>query len=75
MERYRNLSGRSPVTAYEAFERAIAVLFRDGTLYLYDYAMTGQRDVERMKRLAVAGQGLATYISQVVRGRYGRRLR
>jgi hypothetical protein len=75
MKRYRDLSGRSGVTAYEDFDEAIAVLFQDGGLYLYDYEATGEDDVEEMKRLAEAGEGLATYISQVVGGRYARKLK
>jgi len=75
MKRYQDLSGRSGVTAYKAFDEAITVLFQDGALYLYDYAATGRRDVEEMKRLADAGRGLASYISQVVKERHARRLR
>jgi hypothetical protein len=75
MKRYRDLSGRSGVTAYEDFDEAIAVLFQDGGLYLYDYESTGEDEVEEMKRLADAGQGLATYISQNVGGRYARKLK
>jgi hypothetical protein len=51
------------------------VLFQDGGLYLYDYETPGEDEVEEMKELAEAGRGLATYISQVVGGRYARRLR
>jgi len=75
MKRYRNVSGRSGVTAYEDFDEAIAVLFQDGGLYLYDYETPGEDEVEEMKERADAGKGLATYISQVVGGRYARKLR
>ncbi|MHB9840679.1 hypothetical protein Q8F57_038335 [Paraburkholderia terrae] len=70
MKRYRDLSGQSGVVAYEVSDDAITVKFRDGDVYLYDYATTGRREVEEMKRLAVAGQGLSTYISRYVRERF-----
>ncbi|WP_353554184.1 hypothetical protein [Paraburkholderia terrae] len=70
MKRYRDLSGQSGVVAYEVSDDAITVKFRDGDVYLYDYATTGLREVEEMKRLAVAGQGLSTYISRYVRERF-----
>ncbi|MPW20130.1 hypothetical protein GCT13_25380 [Paraburkholderia sp. CNPSo 3157] len=75
MPRYRDRSGRSGVVAYETCPDAIVVGFKDGKVYLYDYATPGQQDVEKMKRLAVRGRGLSTYISQVVRDRYAKRLR
>jgi hypothetical protein len=73
MKRYRDLSDQSGVVAYEVSDDAITVKFRDGDVYLYDYARTGRREVEEMKRLAVAGQGLSTFISRVVKGRYARK--
>ncbi|EIN00263.1 hypothetical protein WQE_14571 [Paraburkholderia hospita] len=73
MKRYRDLSGQSGVGAYEISDDAITVKFRDGDVYLYDYATTGRREVEEMKRLAVAGQGLSTFISRVVKDRYARK--
>ncbi|WP_035987695.1 hypothetical protein [Paraburkholderia caribensis] len=73
MKRYRDLSGHSGVVAYEVSDDAVTVKFRDGDVYRYDYATTGRREVEEMKRLAVAGQGLSTYISRVVKDRYARK--
>ncbi|PTB29703.1 hypothetical protein [Paraburkholderia caribensis] len=73
MKRYRDLSGQSGVVAYEVSDDAVTVKFRDGDVYRYDYATTGRREVEEMKRLAVAGQGLSTYISRVVKDRYARK--
>ncbi|MEI5999128.1 hypothetical protein H3V53_18495 [Paraburkholderia bengalensis] len=74
MPRYRDLSGESGVVAYESAQDAILVAFKDGKIYLYNYAATGQRDVEEMKRRAARGRGLSTYISQVVQDRYAKRL-
>jgi hypothetical protein len=74
MTPYKTLSGDSGVTAYEIRKTAILVKFRGGGSYLYDYQTPGRSDVEEMKRLAVEGRGLASYISQHVRKRYARKL-
>jgi hypothetical protein len=75
MKRYRNLSGVSGVVAYEALDDEITVKFRNGDFYLYNHAEPGWQEVEDMKRLAVAGRGLSTYIAQRVKGRYARKWR
>jgi hypothetical protein len=62
-------SGQSGVVAYEIERDAIVVQFTKGT-YRYTYAKPGQFEVEKMKRLAAAGKGLATYISRFVGERY-----
>jgi hypothetical protein len=66
MKRYRNLSGGSGVSAYDIGPDSVAVRFLDGTVYVYSYASAGRDKVEEMKRLALAGRGLATFISQHV---------
>lgn len=75
MERYRNLGGNSGVAAYEIGDDCITVQFRDGSLYLYNYQSTGISDIEQMKTLALAGQGLNSFISRVVKKRYASKLR
>lgn len=75
MKRYRDLSGRSGVVAYQISDDAVTVKFRDGDVYRYDYAVTGRLEVDEMKRLAEAGEGLATFISRVVKGRYAGKVR
>jgi hypothetical protein len=75
MKRYQDLTGESGVTGYEILADAIAVQFENGAVYLYDYAVTGREDVEKMQRLAAAGQGLSTYISRFVKERYAKKLR
>ncbi len=75
MEQYRNLGGNSGVTAYEIGSDFIKVMFKDGSLYLYNYESTGQQDVETMKELATAGTGLNSFISSKVRKRYAAKLR
>ncbi|WP_410854534.1 hypothetical protein [Paraburkholderia sp. SIMBA_054] len=50
MKRYRDLSGQSGVVAYEISDDAITVKFRDGDVYLYDYATAGRRDGGKSRR-------------------------
>jgi hypothetical protein len=72
MERYRNLGGDSNVVAYELGQGSITVQFATGThrTYVYDSNRPGALVVAEMQRLAVAGQGLNSYIGRVVRGSY-----
>ncbi len=75
MERYANRGGNSGVTAYEIGNTSITVQFQDGATYLYTYASAGANNIEQMKRLAIAGQGLGSFISTHVRKGYERKLR
>lgn len=72
-ETYANLSGDSGVTRYAIGDDLIAVEFRSGDFYTYDSVQPGSNHVEHMKELAIAGRGLATYISQHVRRSYARK--
>ena len=74
MHRYRNLDGNSGVQAYALLDDAIAVRFSNGSVYVYDHTNPGEQAVNDMRRLALAGRGLATYISQHVQDRYADRL-
>ena len=69
MERYRNLGGNSGVVAFEIGEHLIVIEFapRSGSrerFYRYTTRSAGAEHLREMQRLARAGQGLATYISQ-----------
>jgi hypothetical protein len=64
MHPYRNLAGNSGVAAYEILRDGIVVRFNNGATYLYDDRAPGHAQVEDMKRLAVAGRGLSSYISR-----------
>ena len=75
MQRYKNLDGASGVTAFETADDSIKVAFVNGSIYEYDYASAGRGKIERMKRLAMDGRGLSTYISRHVHDAYARRLR
>lgn len=75
MPRYANHSGQSGVVAYECAPDRIAVQFVDGSVYLYDSGRPGAAAVAEMQRLAAAGRGLSTYISQHVRENFAEKLR
>ena len=74
MQRYKNLSGESGVLAYEIGDRAITVRFSGGERYLYTDQSAGADNIAEMQRLATLGSGLSTFISQVVKDRYARKL-
>jgi hypothetical protein len=71
MQRYLDLSGNSGVTHYAIGADYVVVKFRgEQEPYRYSYARAGKEHIERMKALAIAGRGLATYISQNVHHLY-----
>ncbi|MCS3748153.1 hypothetical protein FHY18_003786 [Xanthomonas arboricola] len=69
MQRYGNRQGHSGVVAYALADGAIAVRFGSGQTYVYTADSAGAEVVATMQRLAKAGRGLSTYISQSVRDR------
>ncbi|HKE48367.1 MAG TPA: hypothetical protein VKB52_09905 [Rhodanobacteraceae bacterium] len=73
MKPYGNKSGGSGILAYEVEPEAIVIRFANGT-YRYTYEKPGQFEVEKMKRLAESGKGLASYISRFVGERYADKL-
>jgi len=71
MEKYGNLGGDSGVVSYDSLSTSIKIQFvNNSTIYVYTYSKPGKIHVEKMKQLARAGRGLATYISQKVRDDY-----
>jgi hypothetical protein len=75
MQHYQNLGGDSGISAYEISAESITVQFKDGAVYLYNYASPGMADVEEMKSLAERGSGLNAFISTTVKKRYAAKLR
>ncbi len=73
MIRYANLSGDSGVREYEIGPGYIKVRFGGGPIYAYDNSRPGAGHVAIMQRLAQAGKGLATYISQNVKKSFARK--
>jgi hypothetical protein len=74
MQPYGNVGGDSGVVAYAIVPRAIVVEFTNGSIYRYTGRSAGAAAVREMQRLAQAGRGLSTYISQNVREAYAERL-
>ena len=70
MERYGNRGGDSGVSAYEIGSDFIRVRFSSGSTYRYSYRKAGQRHVDAMKKLAVSGSGLNSYINSNVKFKY-----
>ncbi len=75
MERYRDIDGDSGVAEYESGNEYIRVRFKDGSVYIYTYASAGTNNIEEMKRLAAAGDGLNAFINKNVRKRYAKKER
>jgi len=68
----------SGVLAYSIEERDIKILFppdKDGQPFVYTYSYTrpGKKHVEEMKKRALKGSDLATYINKYIREKYERR--
>ena len=70
MERYANRGENSGVRGYSIAEDYIDVMFSTGAVYRYSYGSAGVAKVEEMKRLAVAGQGLNSYIMRHAKFNY-----
>ena len=65
--KYLNKSGKSGVKAYEILPTAIRVQFiKCGKWYSYSYTSAGMANVEQMKKLALSGFGLNSYIQRWV---------
>ena len=75
MQRYKALSGDAGVTHFEIGPDSMTIQFKNRSLYLYTYASAGKRHIEGMKKLALAGDGLTTYINQNAKDRYAARLK
>ena len=75
MEKYKNSGGDSGITAYEIGVDSVTVQFSDGSVYLYNYQSAGRENIEQMKKLAAAGEGLNSYIMRNVRKAYAAKLR
>lgn len=75
MQRYSDRDRDSGVVAYENGDDFIRVQFSGGSVYLYTYASSGQSNIERMKLLAVRGDGLNAFINDNVKKAYARKER
>ena len=77
MQRYKNLTGQSNVNAFQILDNGIIVQFNDHSQYTYQSTRVGMNNMTEMKRLAVNGQGLNSFINRTptVRNGYSQRCR
>lgn len=68
MQVYADLNDDSGVSSYEIGVSHIKVWFnRDSVSFVYSYSSAGEYHVEHMKKLAIKGCGLNTYINNHVK--------
>ncbi len=72
---YQNYSGHSSVVAFSLGSDYIDVQFSDYSIYRYSYRSAGVHNVEEMKKLAIKGIGLNSYIIRYCRILYERKIR
>ncbi|MFZ7119380.1 MAG: hypothetical protein ACOWWH_00325 [Eubacteriaceae bacterium] len=72
MQNYKDIDGDSGVRAYKYGDDYIVVQFKSGSPYRYTYRSAGSQNVEHMKKLADAGDGLNAFINKNVRNDYER---
>lgn len=67
MTKYKNTSKKSNVDSYEIGENDIKLTFQDNEkIYLYNSIKPGKVKVDKMKLLAIKGEGLNKYINKYV---------
>lgn len=59
---YKNVHRLSSILAYEISDDSIRIEFVSGAVRLYTYANVGKTHVEAMKKCAVKGKGLGSYV-------------
>lgn len=72
MQIYKNLGGNSGVRAFAIGGDYIDVQFDGGKVYRYSYRSAGIEKVEEMKKRAIEGCGLNSYIMHNARMDYER---
>jgi len=71
MQTYADVNNDSGVSSYDIRAMSIEVWFnRDAVSYVYSYSSAGEYHVEHMKKLAINGKGLNTYINNYVKRDY-----
>ena len=71
MRRYADLDKDSGVAEYEISDTSITIRFKGtDSPYTYSYQKAGRHHVEKLKRLALRGDGLNEYINRYVKKLY-----
>lgn len=73
MTQYKNFGGNSGVKSFRMGRDNIVIQFRAKVRYLYTYLSAGAANVEKMKDLAIQGEGLNTFVNRVVKKSYARK--
>lgn len=74
MTRYSNKGADSGISAYEIKDDGIIVQFTSGVKYLYNYVSAGSANIEKMKELALIGEGLNSFIMKNAKTSYASKL-
>jgi len=74
MEAYKNLNGNSGIESYEIGSDEITIRLTDGEIYVYTNQSAGNDNIEQMKKLALAGSGLHTFMNDEVKYLYRSKL-
>lgn len=75
MKKYKNLSGKSTVAAFEIAKDYMKVGFTNHNVYRYSNQSVGHETIKQMKTLALAGKGLGTFIEANVKDKFDRKIR
>jgi hypothetical protein len=68
---YKSRNPNAGIINYEIVDDAIVLEFADRRVrYIYNSTKPGMAHVNEMKRLALSGKGLTTYVNQHVRKNY-----
>lgn len=73
MEKYKNRGGRSGVVGYLSQPDSLTVKFRDGVSYRYTTIKPGPAKLAELKRLALRGEGLNSYINKSIGKNYDKK--
>lgn len=72
---YKNLNGNSNVKCYNISENYIDIEFYNTPLvYRYSNVVPGRKVLNELKRLAIQGYGLNSFINRYVKKNYERRI-
>lgn len=75
MKKYKNLSGKSAVAAFEIAKDYMKVGFTSHDVYRYSNQSVGNDNLKQMKTLALAGKGLGTFIEANAKDKSDRKIR
>ncbi len=62
MTPYKNVHRLSSILAYEISDESIRIEFVSGAMRVYTYENVGKIHVEAMKKCAIKGKGLGSYV-------------